>query len=170
MAHLLTYARTMSTRETSSTPAIDSAGDSGTGPQGDDEGPNRYERFRAQVARNRTLDLAYRTLVTVVGFGIIIVGLLLLPLPGPGWVIIFLGLGLLATEYEWSRRLLEYARRQLSRWVDWVKAQPVYIRALLGLAGVAIIAAAVVAYIWWTGVPGWLPDWVPIVDSLPTRS
>jgi uncharacterized protein (TIGR02611 family) len=43
----------------------------------------------------------------VVGFTLLIVGVALLVLPGPGWVTIFLGLALLAAEFAWARRLLD---------------------------------------------------------------
>jgi uncharacterized protein (TIGR02611 family) len=41
-----------------------------------------------------------KPLILVVGSLVIIGGIILLPLPGPGWVIIFAGFALLATEYE----------------------------------------------------------------------
>jgi uncharacterized protein (TIGR02611 family) len=54
---------------------------------------------------------AKRIAVTIVGVVVLLVGLagLLLPVL-PGWVLIFVGLGILATEYVWARRLLERAR------------------------------------------------------------
>ena len=55
-------------------------------------------------------------MITVVGTVVILVGIVLLPLPGPGWVVIFTGLGLLSTEYDWARRLLVATRRRLAEW------------------------------------------------------
>jgi uncharacterized protein (TIGR02611 family) len=54
-----------------------------------------------------TLRQAKRVIRVVVGFTLLIVGVLLLVLPGPGWVTIFLGLALLAAEFAWARRLLD---------------------------------------------------------------
>jgi uncharacterized protein (TIGR02611 family) len=54
--------------------------------------------------------ILWRVAITVVGVLVIIAGIILLPLPGPGWVVIFAGLGLLATEYDWARRLLRAVR------------------------------------------------------------
>lgn len=50
----------------------------------------------------------------IFGFGVLIVGLLLIPLPGPGWIVILSGLAILAKEFGWAQRLLERlrARRQ----------------------------------------------------------
>ena len=73
---------------------------------------------------------------------------MLLPLPGPGWLIIFAGLGLLATEYEWAARLLRYARRTVSRWTTWVANQGRGMQILIGFAGLVLLAALFAAA-WW---------------------
>ncbi len=73
---------------------------------------------------------------------VILVGIVLLPLPGPGWVIIFAGLGLLAIEFVWARRLLRFARRQVARWTAWLRRQPPAIRAGSIVATVLIVAGA----------------------------
>ena len=51
-----------------------------------------------------------RIAVTAAGGFLMIVGVALLVLPGPGWLFIFLGLGILATEYVWAERLLKAAK------------------------------------------------------------
>ena len=84
----------------------------------------------------------------MLGVAIIVAGIILLPLPGPGWLIIFGGLGLLATEFEWAARLLQYARRQVSMWTDWVATRSRPVQALIGVAGLALLAAAAAAA-WW---------------------
>lgn len=53
--------------------------------------------------------------VTVVGPVIIIVGIALLVLPGPGLVTIGVGLALMGTEYHWARRLIAPIRRRLQK-------------------------------------------------------
>jgi uncharacterized protein (TIGR02611 family) len=59
-----------------------------------------------------------RFVVAVVGFTVIAIGVVLLPLPGPGWAVIFGGLAILATEYVWARRLRDRARAYLRRTAD----------------------------------------------------
>ncbi len=54
---------------------------------------------------------AKRILVTIVGVLVVLIGIILIPLPGPGWAIVFGGLAILATEYVWAQRLLAYAKR-----------------------------------------------------------
>jgi Putative transmembrane protein (PGPGW) len=54
-----------------------------------------------------------RVTVGLVGGGLVAAGVALLVLPGPGLVVIGLGLGLLATEFAWARRLT----RQTFAWL-----------------------------------------------------
>jgi uncharacterized protein (TIGR02611 family) len=55
---------------------------------------------------------ARRTVIFVVGVSIMVIGLVLLVLPGPASVVIPVGLAILATEFVWARRLLRRARKQ----------------------------------------------------------
>ena len=43
----------------------------------------------------------------VLGFAVLTAGVVMLALPGPGWVTIAIGLAILAGEYLWARRLLD---------------------------------------------------------------
>ncbi|MBG6141620.1 TIGR02611 family protein [Longispora fulva] len=87
--------------------------------------------------------IAVKITVTVVGVVVIIVGAVLIPLPGPGWLIVLAGLAILAIEFHWARRLLAFARRQLDRWTAWVKRQHPGIRFLIGAVGLVFVWAVV---------------------------
>jgi uncharacterized protein (TIGR02611 family) len=121
-----------------------------------DEAATRYG-LRRFVARNRGLEVAYRVLVAIIGFAIIVTGLALIPLPGPGWLIVFAGLAVLSTEFAWAERLLRFARNKVHGWTEWVLRQPLAVRGLIGLAGLAFVAGTVALYVKVEGVPGWLP-------------
>jgi uncharacterized protein (TIGR02611 family) len=56
-----------------------------------------------------------RVLVGVVGGLVTLLGVVALIAPGPGWLIIFTGLGILATEFAWAARALTKARGIASR-------------------------------------------------------
>lgn len=49
--------------------------------------------------------------------------LVLVPLPGPGWAIVILGLAILASEFEPARRVLEFVRDQVRSWTAWIARQ-----------------------------------------------
>jgi hypothetical protein len=58
-----------------------------------------------------------RVLLALAGFGLVLMGLLLsIPgVPGPGLLIAFVGLVVLAKEFHWARRLIESLRRRFPR-------------------------------------------------------
>ncbi|MFC6086757.1 TIGR02611 family protein [Sphaerisporangium aureirubrum] len=97
------------------------------------------------VRATRTGRLTLRVVVGVVGATLVIGGLLLVPLPGPGWLIVFAGLAVLATEFAWAHRLLEFAKRTVSAWTDWLLRQNWVVRILV--AGVTLAFAAVLVWL-----------------------
>ena len=108
------------------------------------------------------MDHGYRVCVGIVGALIVAFGLVTIPLPGPGWLTVLAGLFVLATEFLWAERLLEFTRRHVKRWTDWVKARPLWVRLLLGLATAAFVYGVLVVTLHFVGVPGWVPGWVPL--------
>jgi len=62
--------------------------------------------------------VAKRVIVSVVGATILLIGVALLVLPGPAFVVIPVGLAILATEYAWARRWLRKAHRIASNVVS----------------------------------------------------
>lgn len=63
----------------------------------------------------QTLRKIKRVIVAVVGTTVLLIGIALLVLPGPAFLVIPLGLGILATEFMWARRLLTRVREKFSR-------------------------------------------------------
>jgi uncharacterized protein (TIGR02611 family) len=59
-----------------------------------------------------------RIAVSIAGFAVLLAGVVLLVLPGPGWLLIFIGLSILATQYVWAERLLRAARRKAEQAKD----------------------------------------------------
>jgi tellurite resistance protein TerC len=63
----------------------------------------------------RTVEQVRRVFRIVGGFTLLLIGIVMLVTPGPGWVVIFLGLGLLAAEFVWARRLMDRIKREGGR-------------------------------------------------------
>jgi uncharacterized protein (TIGR02611 family) len=63
----------------------------------------------------RTVEQVRRGLRIVVGFTLLIAGIVMIVTPGPGWLVILLGLGLLAAEFVWARRLMDRIKRESDR-------------------------------------------------------
>jgi uncharacterized protein (TIGR02611 family) len=74
-----------------------------------------------------------KTAVSVtLGALLLIAGVALLVLPGPGFVLIAAGLALLATRFDWAKKPLDYAKDKAQQGIDEVKNSKV--KAALALA------------------------------------
>lgn len=116
----------------------------------------RYRAFRARVARNPVLDTTYRVTAGVLGTAIVILGIIALPAPGPGWAIIFLGLGVLAAEFHWAKRLLHWVRVRYDAWVAWMSRQTRVVQLLVMTAILGVVAACA----WLMGIFDTVGGWV----------
>lgn len=76
------------------------------------------EGWQRTLAQRPVLRLIYRIALIVVSVLIIIAGILMLVLPGPGWLTIFLGLALLGSEFAWARRVLVWLQQRLAFWLQ----------------------------------------------------
>lgn len=94
------------------------------------------EQARAGVLK-RTLRMSLGTIVLVAG-------LLMLALPGPGWLTVAAGLAILSRDVAWAERLLERVRRRLPQDEDGGVSKPVI------ATSVVVALAAVAASLWFT--------------------
>lgn len=107
----------------------------------------RWASWRDGLRERPAYDLTYRIAVGAVGVVVLGLGILAIPYPGPGWAIVFLGLGILASEFEWAHRLLRYTKERYDRVMDWFKAQGLWVQVL----GFVLTAAVVIATLWLFG-------------------
>ena len=63
----------------------------------------------------RTVAQVRRVFLVIAGFTLLLAGVVMLVTPGPGMFAIFLGLGLLAAELVWARRLMDRIKREGGR-------------------------------------------------------
>ena len=70
---------------------------------------------RAAIRKNPTANKVYRTGVGIVGGGTVALGVVLIPLPGPGALVALGGLGILGTEFEKAQAINEKATRVVTR-------------------------------------------------------
>jgi uncharacterized protein (TIGR02611 family) len=68
----------------------------------------------------RTIDQVRRFFKILIGFTLLLLGGIMVFTPGPGWVVIFLGLTLLAAEFVWARRLMDRMKHEGNRLKDTV--------------------------------------------------
>lgn len=103
-------------------------------------------RARAWARRRRSTHVLWQAGVLLLGFGLVIAGIAMLVLPGPGWATIILGFIVLASEYAWARRLLEPVRRWASRAAQAALDPAVRKRNIALASAVAVVAAAGLAW------------------------
>jgi uncharacterized protein (TIGR02611 family) len=90
--------------------------------------------------------LVAKVVMTVVGVAVIVAGLAMLLLPGPGLVVMGVGLGMLAAEWAWARRALHLVTAALSAAKE--AALPADgTRRRRALGGVMIAGAAVTGFL-----------------------
>lgn len=110
---------------------------------------------RERIRHRRTLNTTYRCALGTIGGVVLGLGIVLIPYPGPGWLIVFAGLGILATEFHWASRVNHFAKRHYQRWMHWLARQPTIIK----LGVMAGTASIVLVTMWLLGmfdlVGGW---------------
>jgi uncharacterized protein (TIGR02611 family) len=114
--------------------------------------------WRRRIRANPHSYRIYKWVVGIVGAVITVGGLFLVPLPGPGWLIVFVGIAILGSEFEKAQRLLAWARARLQDWNDWLAPKPLWFKGLVGLATLVLVLAIFYGLFALSGVPGFLPD------------
>ena len=122
----------------------------------------RWARWRDRLRERRKAEFVYRIAVAMVGLAVLAVGIVAIPYPGPGWALVFLGLGILATEFRWAQLVLHWVKERYDRVMDWFKWQGLWVRVL----GAASTAAVVVATLWLLGAIGFFSDLVGLEHEL----
>ena len=105
------------------------------------------DRYYLSQRRNRGRFTFWRVFNIGVGSGITLGGLLMVIAPGPGWLAIFLGLGMLGGELLPVARFLDWVEVRLRKLVRWIRETwnntPVVGKAVILLAILTIVAASV---------------------------
>jgi len=93
--------------------------------------------------------------IGVAGGTVLLVGLVAIPYPGPGWLIVFAGLAILAQEFTWAKRALRFGRKKYDNWNDWVGRQHWSVKAVT----FTLTMIVVVATIWLLNGYGLINSW-----------
>ncbi|MFG2095038.1 TIGR02611 family protein [Streptomyces sp. NPDC048612] len=105
------------------------------------------------IKRSRPLHVSWQVGVFVVGLAVVVAGVIMLPLPGPGWLVIFGGMAIWATEFVWAQLVLRWTKRKVTEAAQ--KALDPKVRRrniILTTVGVVIIAALLAVYLWKFGL------------------
>jgi uncharacterized protein (TIGR02611 family) len=61
----------------------------------------------------KSLRQVKRVIIGVVGFTVLAIGLVMIVLPGPAFIVIPVALGILATEFVWAKKLIQKIRSKI---------------------------------------------------------
>jgi uncharacterized protein (TIGR02611 family) len=115
-----------------------------TQPQQQETSTRKWRVTLYSVRAHPTSRLAKKIIIAVLGGLVVAVGLVLIPLPGPGWLIVLAGLGIWAIEFVWARHLLQFTRNKLRGWTTWIGLRSLPVRLLIGLLGLLFVAGVAV--------------------------
>ncbi|GAA4992036.1 TIGR02611 family protein [Yinghuangia aomiensis] len=105
------------------------------------------------VKRSRPLHLTWQIGVAIVGFAVIVAGLIMMVIPGPGIPAVLVGLAILGTEFVWAQRTLLWTKDQATKAAQRALDPRTRRRNLIILiVGVVLIAAAAGLYVWKYGL------------------
>ncbi|MFV2104327.1 TIGR02611 family protein [Micromonospora sp. LOL_024] len=99
----------------------------------------RISTSLALIRANPTGRVALKIMVGVLGALVVTIGIALIPLPGPGWLLVIAGLGIWAVEFHWAKRLLAFTRRHVHGWTAWVRRQSLAVRLVIGSVGLVFV-------------------------------
>src|SRR4051794_10932709 len=101
------------------------------------------------VKTRRMLHLSWQVGVFVLGLAVVVAGVIMLPLPGPGWVVIFCGIAIWATEFVWAQLVLRWTKRKVTEAAQRALDPKVRRRnIILTVIGLVIVAAILGVYLW----------------------
>ncbi|MEU6392259.1 TIGR02611 family protein [Streptomyces sp. NPDC046939] len=105
------------------------------------------------IQRSRALHLSWQVGVFIVGLAVVGAGIVMLPLPGPGWLVIFGGMAIWATEFVWAQLVLRWTKRKVTEATQRALDPKVRRRnIILTTVGLVIIAVLVAIYVWKFGL------------------
>ncbi len=114
--------------------------------------------WRRRIREHGTWYPVYRVIVFLVGLVLVLGGLALVPLPGPGWLIVIIGIAIWASEFDPAQRLLEFVRDRVRAWEEWMRRQSLLVQGAVALVTFAFVLGAVWLTLRVVGIPGFLPE------------
>lgn len=96
-----------------------------------------------------------RLVISIAGGIVLLIGLVMLIYPGPGWLVIFAGLAILSTEFKFASNILDWLKDKYALWLHWFKRQHGITKFLAAMASGAVVILTL-----------WLTNTLSLVNSL----
>ncbi|MEU1915770.1 TIGR02611 family protein [Streptomyces massasporeus] len=105
------------------------------------------------IKARRALHVSWQVGVFIIGLAVVVAGIIMLPLPGPGWVVIFGGMAIWATEFVWAQLVLRWTKRKVTEAAQRALDPRVRRRnIILTSIGLVIVGVLVGFYLWKFGI------------------
>ncbi|GGZ02094.1 TIGR02611 family protein [Streptomyces nitrosporeus] len=140
-------------KEAAAPAASGSAAGDGRTADGKPEERELGSRAPAYIRSSRVLLVSWQVGIFVVGLAVVAAGAAMLVLPGPGWLVIFGGMAIWATEFVWAQLVLRWTKRKVTEAAQRALDPKVRRRnIILTTLGLVIIAVLVGVYVWKFGI------------------
>ncbi|MFD8232100.1 TIGR02611 family protein [Streptomyces sp. NPDC059696] len=127
--------------------------ESGTGEVHGEQHRGLGSRAPEFIKARRALHVSWQVGVFIIGLAVVVAGIIMLPLPGPGWVVIFGGMAIWATEFVWAQLVLRWTKRKVTEAAQRALDPKVRRRnIILTSVGLVIVGVLVGVYLWKFGV------------------
>lgn len=80
-----------------------------------------------------------KTLLALLGWVVALLGIVMIPYPGPGWLVFLLGLSILARQFAWAKKVHDFFLRFYHQWQKWMRQQPLVIKSLFWVLTIATV-------------------------------
>jgi len=107
-------------------------------------------RVRGRKETHKLRGRVYRISFAVLGTALIVIGLILVPLPGPGWLIVAIGVGMLALEFDRAERMLERILQNLETVAGAATEAPLWQKVIGALLTGLATAGGIAAVLLWS--------------------
>ena len=125
---------------------------------------DRIERIKNTHSRAKEGRYGFmvRPLTLILGWTILVIGIITIPLPGQGWFTTFIGVGILSIEEQWAKNLLVRSVHLYDRFFAWFHRQRQSVRITLVILLIVLIwimVLGVVYGMWRAGTVDFLTPW-----------
>lgn len=97
-----------------------------------------------------------KVFIGLAGTIVLLSGIVMIPYPGPGWLVVFMGLTILGTEFDWAKRINDFIRVYYDRWREWLSRQQLQVKFMFWL----LTAIVVVMTVWIVNGYGLMNQWL----------
>lgn len=128
----------------------------------------RVDKLQSSHQRSKEARYGFlvRPLTLILGWTVLIIGVITIPLPGQGWLTTFIGVGILSLEQPWARKVLGWGVHAYDRFFAWYHRQPLIARVAM-ITGLILLIWAIFTGVvigWWHA--GGLDVLTPVAQEL----